>query len=176
MPPMCEHTRFCKYTLVCKHQKCIKKPQNALGSRVPAARAIKTGQCFSFSPKNIQLMHNLTLFFFRLSVIKMPGINLRLGRSGQSTRNAPKHLESAVLISIAPSIDGVYRGDKARLPDVHVGLLSAETQACRLPHSKLSCQSAHGRAVSPLWEALYLEQAEARRHFKHPLWETGHRT
>lgn len=171
---MCEHTRFCKYTLVCKHQKCIKKPQS-----VPAASVIKTSQCFSFSPKKIQLMHNLTpppllLHEFRLGIINMPGINPGLGRSGQSTLNAPKHSESAVLISIAPLIDCVYRGDKARLPDVHVGLLSAETQACRLPHSKLFCQSAHGRAASPLWEALYLEQEEARCHFKHPLWETGH--
>lgn len=112
---------------------------------------------------------------FRLSIINMPGINLGLGRSGRSTLNAPKHSESAVLISIAPLIDGVYCGDKARQPDFHVGLLSAETPACRLPHSKLSCRSAHGQAASPLWEALYLEQEEARRHFKHPLWETGHR-
>lgn len=105
----------------------------------------------------------------------MPGINLGLGRSDRSTLNASKHSESAVLISIAPLIDGVNRGHKARLPDVHDVLFSAETPACRLPHTKLSCQSAHGRTASPLWEALYLEQEEARRHFKHPLWETGHR-
>lgn len=123
-------------------------------------------------------MHNQTPLppsKFCSSIINMPGINLGLGRSGRSTLNGPKHSESAVLISIAPLIDGVYRGDKARLPDVHVGLLSAETLVCCLPHSKLSCQSAHSRAASPLWEGLYLEQEEARRHFKHPLWETGHR-
>lgn len=123
-------------------------------------------------------MHNLNpapLEEFRLSIINMPGINLGLARSGRSLLNAPKHPESAVLISIAPLIGGVYHRDKARLPDVQVGLLSAETQVCRLPHSKLSCQSAHGWAESPLWEALYLEQEAARRHFKHPHRETGHR-
>lgn len=130
-----------------------------------------------FSPKknlaDAQFKLSLSRFQeFSLSVINMPGINLGLARSGRSMPDAPKHSESAVLISIAPLIDGVYRGDEARLPDVHVGLLSA---VCRLPHSKLSCQSAHCWAESPLGEALYLQQEEACRHFKHPLWETGHR-